>query len=119
MKILCDVHIARKVVRFLQEQGIESVHVNDILESWYTKDSSIAQYADEQGFTVMSKDSDFKDSHFLKGTPRRLLKISLGNISTNRLIEILGRNLELLKEKFEMEKCYVEINADTVVIIEK
>jgi len=41
MKILCDVHIAKKVVRFFQEQGIESVHVNDILDSWFTKDESI------------------------------------------------------------------------------
>ena len=39
MKVLCDVHIAKKVVRFFQENEIESAHINDILDSWYTKDS--------------------------------------------------------------------------------
>ena len=118
MKILCDVHIAKKVVRFFQEQGIESVHVNDILDSWFTKDESINQYADENDFTVMTKDADFKDSHFLKQTPRKLLKISLGNISTKKLISILDKNFSLLEEKFDSGICYMEINMDTIVIIE-
>ncbi len=33
MKVLCDVHIARKVVRFFLAEGIESVHINDVLDS--------------------------------------------------------------------------------------
>ncbi|MCO6493358.1 MAG: DUF5615 family PIN-like protein [Phaeodactylibacter sp.] len=119
MKVLCDVHIARKVVRFFQGEGIEAVHVNDILDSWHTKDNKIANYADNKGYTVMSKDKDFKNSHLLKASPKRLLMISLGNISTRRLTGILGNNLELLKEKFEAEKCYVEISADTIIIIER
>lgn len=117
MKVLCDVHIARKVVQFFQENGIESVHVNDILDSWYTKDQDIVDYADRHNYTVMSKDQDFKNSHLIKKTPTRLLKINLGNISTQKLIEILGKNLELLKEKFAKERCLVEINRDTILII--
>ena len=39
MKILCDVHIARKVVRFFLIRGIDSVHVNDILDGDHSKDS--------------------------------------------------------------------------------
>lgn len=35
MKVLCDVHIARKVVRFFQGEGVEAIHINDILESWH------------------------------------------------------------------------------------
>lgn len=33
MKVLCDVHIARKVARFFEGEGIEAIHVNDILDS--------------------------------------------------------------------------------------
>ena len=40
MKVLCDVHIAKKVVRFFQSRDIEAIHVNDILDSWYSKDHS-------------------------------------------------------------------------------
>ncbi len=119
MKVLCDVHIAKRVVKFFEEHGIKSIHVNDILDSWNTKDSDIIQYADENDFSVMTKDADFKNSHFLKQTPRKLLKISLGNISTKRLLSILSENLPLLEEKFESGKCYIEIGIDTIVIIEQ
>lgn len=119
MKVLCDVHIAKKVVTFFQDHGVESIRINDILDGWYTKDSDIIQYADENDFTVMTKDADFKDAHFLKQSPRKLLKISLGNISTKKLLSILNKNLSLLKEKFELDRCYIEISSDTIVIIEQ
>ncbi len=38
MKVLCDVHIARKVVRFFEKQGIDAIHVNDILDRWLCGD---------------------------------------------------------------------------------
>ena len=118
MKVLCDVHIARKVVRYFNKEGIEAIHINDILDSWHTKDNKIAGYADQEGYTVMTKDNDFKNSHLLKQSPRRLLMITLGNISTSKLIGILEKNLELLQEKFEKEKCYVEISAEAIILIE-
>ena len=82
-KVLCDVHISFKVVRFFERRGHHAVHVNDILDGYHTKDSDISNYADENGFTVMTKDADFQNSHFVKIQPSRLLKISLGNIPTN------------------------------------
>lgn len=118
MKVVCDVHIARKVVRYFQDQGIDAIHVNDILDRWHTKDEKIAEYADDNGYVVMSKDNDFKNSHLLKGLPQRLLMVSLGNISTVKLIGILEKNLDLLKERFEKKKCYVEISPDSIFIIE-
>jgi predicted nuclease of predicted toxin-antitoxin system len=119
VKVLCDVHIAKKVVKFFQDQGINSIHINDILDSWYTTDDNISKYADDNDFIVMTKDADFKNSHFLKKTPKKLLKISLGNISTKKLISLIDNNLHLLKEKFEKDFCYIEISGDTIVIIEE
>lgn len=42
LRVLCDVHIAYKVVRFFEEKGYESIHVNDILDGFYTKDRDIS-----------------------------------------------------------------------------
>jgi len=72
MKVICDVHISRKVVGFFQSQGVEAIHVNDILEGSETKDYLIAGYADQYGFVVISKDADFKNDHLIKGSPKRL-----------------------------------------------
>lgn len=118
MKILCDVHIARKVVRFFESVDIEATHVNDILDSWYTKDQDIAEFADQNGYVVITKDVDFRTSHLVKGSPKKLLKINLGNISTSRLIEILNTNLKFLEEQFENEKCFIEVNPDSIWINE-
>lgn len=92
-KVLCDVHIAFKIVRFFKDQGFEAIHVNDILDSYYTKDADISDYADRNGFVVVTKDADFQNSHLLKSTPERLLKISLGNLSTKKLLIVLEKHL--------------------------
>jgi len=118
VKVLTDVHIAKKVVRFFHENGVECIHINDILDGWHTKDKDLSKYADSHGFVVMTKDADFKDSHFIKNSPKKLLKVSLGNIPTAKLLEILEKNLMLLQSKFDQEKCYIEINKDSVTILE-
>jgi predicted nuclease of predicted toxin-antitoxin system len=116
MKILADVHIPYQLVKFLNKTNIEAVHVNRILDKWYTKDSDICRYADENDYVVVTKDIDFKNSHFLKNTPKKLIKINLGNINNQALIEIFEKYLDVLQEAFETDTCYVEIHKDNLVI---
>jgi len=116
VKVICDVHISFKVVRFLISMNVESVHVNDILDGDKTEDQDICSYADKYEFTVLTKDSDFRNSHFIQGTPSRLLKINLGNLSTKQLIKILEKNLDLLIEKFEKTSCCIELFTDRINI---
>ncbi len=77
MKVLCDVHISYKVVRFFKNKGIEAIHVNELPDKWFTKDAVISQLADVDGFTVISKDVDFKNSHFVQNTPLHLIRVAL------------------------------------------
>jgi len=119
MKILCDVHIAIKVAKFLTSKNVETEHVNRILDKWNTKDEDICLYADKHDFIVLTKDADFKNSHFINNTPKKLIKINLGNISTQNLIDIFDRNLDKLKMYFEKNlSCYIEINNDKIIVIE-
>ena len=69
MKFLCDVHISYKLTKHLISLGFESIHVNEILEKSETKDSDLCRYADQNNYVVISKDSDFRDSYFVKQTP--------------------------------------------------
>ena len=86
MKFLCDVHISIKLVKYLISKNYDCIHVNTILEKWHTKDRDIANYADQNGLILITKDGDFRDSHYLKNTPNKLVKINLGNISNTDLI---------------------------------
>ncbi len=71
MKFLCDVHISFKLVKLIESKSFDCVHVNYILEKWYTKDSDIAEYVDANDFILISKDSDFKNSHYIKKSPKK------------------------------------------------
>jgi predicted nuclease of predicted toxin-antitoxin system len=108
-KVLCDVHIAFRVAKFFEQKGYEAVHVNRVLDGYYTKDAAIADYANQHGFTVLTKDLDFKNSHLLQDKPRKLLYITLGNIPTTRLIQILESNFEEIAKHFAADKCLVEL----------
>jgi predicted nuclease of predicted toxin-antitoxin system len=118
MKVLADVHIAKKVVRFFKDNNIEAIHVNDILDGSFTKDSAISEFVDANDFVLITKDSDFKDSHFLLKSPKKLIKISLGNILTSQLLEILEDHYSVILEKCNQEKVFIEINHDRLWIIE-
>ncbi len=116
-KVLCDVHIAFKVVRFFETHGHEAIHVNDILDGYFTKDADLSEYADEHGYTLVSKDADFKNTHFVQNKPKKLLKISLGNIPTTKLISILEVSLDEIVENFQSEKCFIELGDGYMEII--
>jgi predicted nuclease of predicted toxin-antitoxin system len=79
MQVLCDVHMPYRLVNQLRERGVDATHVNRILDGSETKDSAVAAFADANGMVLISKDSDFRDSHFVNGTPARLLRVTLGN----------------------------------------
>ncbi len=86
MKLLCDVHISFKLVNYLRSLGYETVHVNQILDKWFTKDDAISSYADENDMIVLTKDIDFRNSFLIKNTPKKLVRIKLGNLSNAILI---------------------------------
>jgi predicted nuclease of predicted toxin-antitoxin system len=93
MKFLCDVHISIKLAKHLNNQGFECIHINTILDKWFTSDSAIAKYSDTNNLTLITKDFDFKNSFLVNKTPKKLIKINLGNISNTKLIEIFNRFL--------------------------
>lgn len=75
----------------LSDAGFQTIHVNQILDSWNTKDKDICEYADKNDLIVITKDYDFRDSYFINGSPKKLIKINLGNISTIELIKSLSQ----------------------------
>jgi len=78
MRVLCDVHIPYRLVTFLRQRSVDATHVNRILDKWHTTDAAIANYVDETDSVLITKDSDFRDSHFLTGKPAQLVRITPG-----------------------------------------
>jgi predicted nuclease of predicted toxin-antitoxin system len=93
MKFLCDVHISYKLVNAIINLGFECVHVNTILDKWYSKDAAIAKYADDNNYIIITKDADFRNSFFVNKSPKKLIKINLGNITNIELIKLISDNI--------------------------
>ena len=64
MKFLCDVHISYKICKFLEKQGYLAIHVNSVLDKWFTTDIAICEFADANDLIVLTKDEDFRASFF-------------------------------------------------------
>jgi predicted nuclease of predicted toxin-antitoxin system len=110
MRFLCDVHISYKLVKHLENSGFAAIHINTILDKWFTKDKDITTYADINDFIIITKDADFRDSHLLKKQPKKLIKINLGNTSNNRLIELLDELLPKMSTINHHEVFLVELD---------
>jgi predicted nuclease of predicted toxin-antitoxin system len=91
MKFLCDVHISIKLAKHINNKGFECIHINTILDKWFTSDRNIAKFSDLNDLILITKDFDFKNSFLVNKTPKKLIKINSGNISNTQLIEIFDR----------------------------
>jgi predicted nuclease of predicted toxin-antitoxin system len=118
MRFLCDVHIAYKLANHLTALGFETVHVNDILDKSETKDSDICRYADQNDLIIITKDADFRDSYFIKQTPKKLIKINLGNIPNQELIRIFTENISTFEKLYSKPNFLLEIDKDEINLIE-
>jgi len=64
MKLLLDVNISSKLVKFLTESFLESSLV-DFLQMQGNADSNIWNYAESEKYIIVSKDNDFRQRLFL------------------------------------------------------
>lgn len=115
MRFLVDAQLPRELVNFLKTHGHEAVHTAELPEKNRTADEKIRRLADAEDRFVVSKDDDFVTSHLLRGTPKRVLLISTGNISNPELIQIMQENLESLEKALD-EGVFVELTRTSLVV---
>lgn len=61
---------------------------------------SSARQADAEDRVVVTKDADFRDSHLITGSPRRLLIVATGNITNAVLLELFELHLDTVVAAF-------------------
>lgn len=96
MRFLVDAQLPLRLVRQLEASGHDARHTSGLADGNRTPDQVVAQLADAEDRVVVTKDGDFRDSHFLRATPRRLLIVATGNISNDALLRLFDDNLEAI-----------------------
>ena len=88
MRLLLDENLPRRLLASVSADFPGSVHVDAIgLSS--SSDEGLWDYAKENGFTLVSKDADFRQMSFLRGFPPKVVWIRRGNCSVRELEELL------------------------------
>jgi len=95
----------------LRERGVDATHVNRILDNWYTTDSDLARYVDDTAAFLITKDADFRHRHFITGKPARVVRVTLGNLSNDKLITLFEFHWAAFRDLFDEPRCYIELGS--------
>lgn len=97
MKLLLDENVSRRVLPQIAEEFPESTHLFH-LNMLSDDDIKIWDYAEQNGFTIVSKDKDFIQLSTLKGHPPKIIHLGIGNGPIDKIVDILLENSGAIKE---------------------
>jgi predicted nuclease of predicted toxin-antitoxin system len=115
VKFLVDAQLPRRMVGWLTAAGCDAVHTFDLPDANRTSDAEIIDFADREQRVVVTKDSDFVDSHLLQGRPAKLLLVSTGNINNRNLEALMVPLLADIIRAFQMNS-FLELGRMGLVI---
>lgn len=90
MKALFDANLSPALVKALELQFPNSAHVRDVGLRTAT-DDEIWIYARANGFTIVSKDTDFRERSFVEGAPPKVIWLDVGNAGTDEIVTLVQR----------------------------
>jgi len=91
MKLLLDENLSPKLVRSLADSFPGSAHVEDC-RLGAAADEEIWDFAKENDFAIVTKDSDFYDRGSLYGSPPKVIWLCVGNRSTPEIDALLKQS---------------------------
>jgi len=103
MKLLLDENLSRRIVPFLQAAFPGSTQIA-LLGLETASDSEIWQYAKDNGYVIVSRDSDFQERSLVAGHPPQVIWLKIPNRSKTVVLNIL------LEHRAEIEQALIEQN---------
>jgi predicted nuclease of predicted toxin-antitoxin system len=97
MKLLLDNNLSHKLVGRLAYLYPESHHVSTVgLDS--ASDIDVWTFAQNGGYCLVTKDSDFNELLASKGFPPKVIWVRLGNCTTTQIAELLEKHEAAIHE---------------------
>jgi predicted nuclease of predicted toxin-antitoxin system len=97
LKLLFDENLSETLVSHLILELPGSNHVSRAGLIGAT-DQMIWDFARNQGFTIVSKDNDFRQRAFLFGPPPKVVWLAVGNVGTMAVVNLMKQNKKELED---------------------
>lgn len=114
MRFIVDAQLPFKLASFMRKRGHDVIHTDDLPDKEHTSDTEIRRIARLQSRIVVSKDSDFVDSHLLLQEPAKLLWVSTGNIRNPTLFQLFEQYWPEIERQF-LHHNFLELNNTNLV----
>ncbi len=97
MKLLLDENLSDRIIFRIIDLYPNSAHVKSKALT-NTDDSVIWDYAKDNDYVIVSKDSDFHQRSILYGHPPKFIYLRIGNSPTSKIVNILRDNFDIISE---------------------
>lgn len=103
MRLLLDQNLSFRLLARLENvfPGSSQIHR---LGMEHVDDLVIWRFARENGFSIVTKDSDFYERSLVHGFPPQVIWLKCGNVSTRQVEEILLRSLDAISSFLQERK---------------
>ncbi|MDQ3651440.1 MAG: DUF5615 family PIN-like protein [Acidobacteriota bacterium] len=91
MKLLFDQNLSPRLPKTLADIFPDSVHVRE-MGLREADDQVIWEYAKLNGFTIVSKDTDFQQRSLLYGSPPKFVWLRVGNCPVKTVEDVLRKH---------------------------
>ena len=97
MKLLLDENLSRRIVPFLQDAypGSSQVALEGLEQA---DDDAVWRHARDNGFVIVTKDSDFHELSLVRGAPPKVIWLRVGNAGKASVIRLLNENRNQINE---------------------
>jgi predicted nuclease of predicted toxin-antitoxin system len=96
MKLLFDENLSFRLPQLVAAMFPGSIHPRECgLKG--AADETLWEYARDNGFTIISKDSDFYDLSLLRGSPPKLVWLRVGNCTRDQLLKLIASHEQYIR----------------------
>jgi len=106
VRLLFDQNLSPRLAVRLGDVYPGSAHVQEFDLS-QASDTALLDFAEREGFTLVSKDSDFFDPALVRGHAAKIVWVRRGNCSTAEIETILRRHVADIEHLATTENLYL------------
>lgn len=100
---------------YLRWKGFDAIHTTFFPQGHLLQDADIAKIASEEHRIIITKDSDFPDSFFLKGAPPRLIHLRVGNLRNCELTAFLETRWSMIQDLLDQDSGMLVLSQEQLI----